>query len=129
MIVGNGLHGGGGVVFGVNRELARQVGRHRPERIGSSPSEKSDPEDLVLLDRLRKSEGGLVVQGRELGAELAIETEERPGSDRREGLGEAVVVAGVGASPEVAFHHSEVQVVAAGLKIQLFWLNTMPEKV
>ena len=81
-----------------------------------------------MLDGIRESESGLVVECREFRAELAIEAKEGPGFDGGQRVGEVVVAAWVGAGAEVAFHGSKVQVVAAGLKIGLFGLGAVGDE-
>lgn len=122
------LAGGGCGVFGVHRERAGKVVRDRTERVGAGPSEEGSPADLVVLDGVAKGEGGLIVQGGEFGAKLAVESEQRTGFDRAKCFGESIVAVWVYAGAEVSFHRAEVEFLAAGLEVQLFCLGAVADE-
>jgi hypothetical protein len=81
-----------------------------------------------VLDRVAKGEGGLIVQGGEFGAELAVKSEQRTGFDRAKCFGESIVAIWVRSSAEVSFHRAEVELLAAGLEVQLFCLGTVADE-
>jgi hypothetical protein len=118
----------GCAVFKVDRERTGEVVRDRTERIGTSPSEEGSPADLVVLDRVAKGEGGLIVEGGEFGTELAVESEQRTGFDRAKCFGECIVTIWVRAGTEVSFHRAEVEFLAAGLEVQLFCMGAVADE-
>ncbi len=122
------LASGCGAVFGVHREGAGKIVRDRTERVGAGPSEKGSPADLFVLDRVGKSEGGLVVQSGKFGAELAVESKQRASFDRAKCFGESVVAVWVCASAEVSFHGAEVEFLAAGLEVHLFFPGAVADE-
>lgn len=111
--------------FGVHRERAGEVVRDRTERVGAGPSKEGSPADLVVLDGVAKREGCLIVQGGEFGSELAVESEQRTGFDRAKCFGESIVTVRVSAGTEVSLHCAEVEVLAAGLEVQLFCVGAV----
>ncbi len=128
IIAPESLAGGGCGVFGIRWERAGEVIRDRTERVGAGPSEEGSPADQVVLNRVGKGEGGLIVQGGEFGAELAVESEQWTGFDRAKCFGKNIVAVWVRASAEVSFHRTEVELTAAALEIQLFCLGAVADK-
>jgi hypothetical protein len=122
------LADGGCGVFGVHRERAGEVLRNRTERVGAGPSKEGSPADLVVLDRVAKRQGCLIVQGGEFGSELSVEPEQRTGFDRAKCFGENIVAVRVSAGTEMSFHCAEVEIFAAGLEVQLFWLGSVTDE-
>jgi hypothetical protein len=122
------LADGGCGVFGVHRERAGEVVRNRTERVGAGPSKEGSPADLVVLNGVAKREGCLIVQGGEFGSELAVESEQRTGFDRAKCFGESIVAVRVSAGTEVSFHCAEVEVLAAGLEVQLFCVGAVTDE-
>ncbi len=78
-----------------------------------------------MLDRLGQCQGGLILQRRKLGTELAIETKERSGFFGIQRLGEHVAIAWIGAGAELALHHKQVELVTTGLEVHRLGPGTL----